>query len=217
MIISKFLLSLAFLLPTQTFAKSGFSTQLLSVVDSYNASKLVTMKVLKVVKSEVLDKKTEYSGTISLSKEKFRLDTETPDKALILFDGKVMWSIQYPPKEFGGSAQVLKSKLSKQNRSQILLSALLDKSSLKENFKVTSEELKKSEALITIMPLTTDLTVKKITLTIDTKSKLLKQISYDDEIGNLTTMTFSEIKFPSNIPKNLFKAQIPKDAQVTEL
>lgn len=215
--ISKFLLLLALLMPIFSFAKSGFSPQLLSVVDKYNASNLVTMKVSKTVKSELLDKETEYLGTISLSKEKFRLDTDTPDKAMVLFDGKTMWNIQYPPKEFGGNPQVLKSKLGKKNHSQILLSALLNKASLKKNFKVTQESSTKSDLVITVVPLTNDLTVKDVELTVDTKYKIIRLISYNDDVGNQTTMTFSEVKFPSVIPKNLFKAQIPKDAQVTEL
>lgn len=203
-------------MPTLSYAKS-FSPSLLGVVDKYNSAKLVTMKVTKVVKSELLGKETQYLGSISLSKEKFKLDTDTPDKAVILFDGVTLWNIQYPSKDIGGATQVLKSKLSKQNRSQILLSALLDKSSLKKNFKVVNEENKDSEKIIAVEPLTKDLTAKEIKLFIDSKNKILKKISYNDDAQNLTTMTFSEVKFLNSVPKKLFKAEIPKDAQVTDL
>lgn len=228
--ISKFLLSLIFLLPAHSFAKTAkaakpvakttakteFSPVLVSVVDKYAASKLITMKVTKTVRSELLDKETKYLGNISLAGQKFRLDTNTPDKALILFDGSVLWNVQFPSKELGGNTQVLKSKLGKKNKSQILLSALLDKKSLKKNFKVLKEEKGKPH-LISIAPVTKDLSVKEIDLSIDDAKKTLSKISYKDDVGNLTTMEFSDITFSSKPSKDLFKFQLPKDAQVTEL
>jgi outer membrane lipoprotein carrier protein len=198
-------------------AKVEFSPALLSVVDKYKASGMVTMKVVKKVKQELLGTEKEYTGKVSLSGEKFRLDTETPDQALLLFDGKTIWSVQFPSKELGGVTQVLKSPVNKQNRSQILLSALLDKTSLQKNFKVMNERKTNGLTQVTVAPLTSDLTVKSVDLTVDSKKGLLDVISYIDDVGNLTTMTFSDIQFQKKAQPKFFKYVPPADAQVTNL
>lgn len=213
--ISKFLLLLAFCLPAQSFAKPGFSPLLLGVVGKYGSAQLVSMKVNKTIKSELMDKETSYEGQVFLSGEKFRLDTEKPEKALILFDGAVIWNVQYPPKDLGGPVQVLKSKVNKQNKSQILLSALMDRKSLKRNFQVVKDS--KDHTEVTIKPLTSDLTVSSIDLKLDQHKKILREISYKDDVGNLTTMRFSDVHFANKLPKDLFKYTPPKDAQVTNL
>lgn len=214
---AKALFSLFFLISQIAFAKTAFSPALLKVVDKYKASPLVTMKVSKKVKQELLGIEKEYTGKISLAGEKFRLDTETPESALLLFDGKTIWSVQYPPKEMGGATQVLKSPVNKQNRSQILLSALLDKASLQKNFKVISEKKSDTMIHITVVPQTLDLTVKTVDLTIEPKKNLLSAVAYMDDVGNLTTMNFTDIQFSKKAQPSIFKYVPPSDAQVTNL
>lgn len=215
---SLFLALFFVLTPHVSFAKKkAFNANLLSVVEKYKASPMVTMKVEKTVKLELMGKETNHSGQIAMSGEKFRLDTETPEKALLLFDGKTLWTVQYPPKELGGPAQVGKASINKKNKSQILLSALLDKNSLKKNFKILKEETKGDKIVFTIFPLTADLSVKSVDLTIDNKKKILEQVAYNDDVNNLTTMKFSEIEFQKKAKPELFKFQPPKDAQVTNL
>lgn len=213
---SKLLLLLAFCFSWSANAKDPFGTTLVKLVDKYSAAKLVKMDVTKKVKSELLGKETNYSGEVFLAKEKFRLNTTTPDKAEIIFDGKVLLNIQYPPAEFGGAAQVLKSKINKQNKSQILLSALFDKNTVKKNFQVMAEKSKGSDRLISVKPLTGDLSVKQIELTVSSDN-ILKELSYNDDAGNETSMIFSNVKFEKDMNPEIFKAKIPKDAQVTEL
>ncbi len=206
-----------FFFSVSSLAKSDFSPQLLAVIQKYGSSKLVTMKVHKKIKSELMEKETDYLGSVSLSGEKFRLDTETPDKAEILFDGNILWNVQFPSKDAGGAVQVLKSKVTKKNRSQILLSALTNRKSLKKNFKVIKEGQLDGQSVVTIQPKTSDLAVKSIDVQFDPNKKLLTKISYKDDIGNSTTMEFSEAKFLNKAPPNLFKIQVPQDAQTTEL
>lgn len=218
---AKYLFTLLFLfIGNLGFAKSAFSPALLKTVDKYRAASLVTMKVDKSVKSELLGTEKKYEGTISLAGDKFRLETETPDKALLLFDGKTIWNVQYPPKELGGSVQVLKSAVTKQNRAQILLSALLDKASLQKNFKVLKEEKDQktqNQMRITVAPQTSDLTVKSVDLVVDTKKNTLTVVAYTDEVGNLTTMSFSDVEFSKKAKPQIFKYNPPADAQVTNL
>ncbi len=175
------------------------------------------MKVEKTVVSEILAKETVYSGQIQLSNGKFRWENETPEKTLLLFDGKTLFNVQYPPKEFGGKVQVAKSKLNSAAKKQILIASLLSPSKTKSKFKVISE--KKGDRLteVIVTPDTDDLQIKDLTLAINSKTKKIENISYKDDVGNLTKMAFTGIKFESKASPKLFEYKIPKEAQVTNL
>jgi Outer membrane lipoprotein-sorting protein len=198
-------------------AQAKTSQALKQVTQKYRSAKMVEMTVNKVIKSELLGREIPYDGKIYLSAGKFRWENKTPDETLLVFDGSTIWSVQMPPKEFGGSTQVLKGKVDKKTRSQILISSLLGKEPIEKNFKVLTEEKKDGEAKLTVEPVGSDLTIKKIDLVLDTKKKLLTQISYVDDVGNATTLKFSDVKFLNNEKKSLFKYVPPKDAQVSNL
>ena len=76
------------------------------------------MNVEKTVTSEMLAKETTYSGKIKLSNGKFRWENESPEKTLLLFDGKNLFSVQYPSKEFNTGTQVAKSKIDEKGKKQ---------------------------------------------------------------------------------------------------
>jgi len=194
--------------------KSNGSLQ--SISRKYRATKLVEMTVQKTVKLELQGRETKYDGKIFLSSGKFRWENETPEKTLLVFDGTTIWSIQYPPKEFGGEPQIARGKVDKKTRSQILISSLLG-GDLQKNFKVTSEKKDGDTSTLEVAPLGNDLMIKTMSLVIDTKKVQLLEISYKDDIGNVTKMKFSDIKFKTSAKNSLFKYQPPKGAQVTNL
>ena len=176
------------------------------------------MNVEKVVKSELMGSETKYIGKIDISSGRFRWENTTPEKSLLVFDGKTIWSEQSPPAEFPGKVQVAVAKVDKKNRSQILISSLLGKSTIFENFKVLKEDRIGAETVYLIEPKTKEINIDKITLTINTKEKTLIGISYKDDVGNLTEMKFSNIEFfKKNSRKELFNYTPPKGAQVTNL
>jgi outer membrane lipoprotein carrier protein len=183
---------------------------------NYRSAKLVEMAVDKTVKSELLGKETKYSGKIFMANGKFRGENTTPEETLLVFDGTTIWSVQTPPKEFGGPVQVGKGKVDKKTRSQLLISTLLGED-LEKSFKVLKEEKVGADSKIEIEPKGDGLTVKTLSLLIDTKKSELKELSYKDDIGNLTTISFSKIQFKQKANNKLFKYQPPKDAQVTNL
>lgn len=192
------------------------SEALKKVTSKYRGAKLVEMAVEKSVKSELLGKETKYDGKIYLANGKFRWENTTPEKSLIVFDGTTIWSEQTPPKEFGGPVQVAKGKVDKKTRSHILISSLLG-GDLETNFKILKEEKAGEQVKLFVKPTTEDLTVQDLQVVIDPKTSTMTEISYKDDIGNLTTMKFSDIAFLKKLKKNLFKYQPPKGAQVTDL
>ena len=183
----------------------------------YQKSKMVSMNVEKIVVSEILAKETTYSGQIKLSSGKFRWENEKPEKTLLLFDGKNLFSVQYPSKEFNTGTQVAKSKIDEKGKKQILIASLLSPNSAKSKFKLLSEKKGPVLTEVEIQPDSPDLQIKNLTLSIHQKTKQIQNISYKDDVGNLTKMSFSNIKFDTKADPKLFQYKIPKDAQVTNL
>jgi len=193
------------------------SEALNQTTQKYRSSKMVQMDVKKVIDSELLGKQTTYDGKIYLADGKFRWENKTPDETLLVFDGATIWSVQIPPKAFGGPNQVGIGKVDKKTKSQILISTLLGRDPISKSFKVLKEEKTKDSVKVEIAPLKDDLVVKSITLLLNPKEKKLMELSYVDDVGNKTKMQFSNIKFLNKEDKKLFKYQPSKSDQVSNL
>jgi outer membrane lipoprotein carrier protein len=199
-------------------AKAVSAVRVLKEVSKkYRSSKLVKISTEKIVTSELLGKTTKYVGIIYLSQGRFRWENETPDQSLLLFDGTVIWNIQYPPEDLGGPVQVVKAKLDKNTKSQILISTLIGKEPIDKNFKILNEKVDQDTLSMELKPLLSDLRVKQLTLDISLKTKEMKRISYKDDVDNLTVIELKRTDFLKKEPVDLFKYKIPKDAQVTNL
>lgn len=182
----------------------------------YRESGLVEMNVEKLVKSELLGKQTNYQGKIFLMKGKFRWENSTPEKTLLVFDGLTIWSEQTPPKEFGGAVQVAKGKVDRKTASHILISSLLG-TDLEKNFTVLKKNKDQNILTFELRPKNSDPSLKALQIKIDSSAHTLQEVSYEDDIGNLTTLRFSGIQFQKKSNPKLFKYQPPKGAQVTNL
>lgn len=209
----------AFVAQAKPSAKTQVKTSeaLNAVAKKYRETKMVEMVAEKTIKSDLLGKETVYKGFISLAGGKFRWENTTPEETLLVFDGTNIWSVQIPPKEFGGAVQVAHGKVDKKTKSQILISSLLGKEPVSKNFKVLKEEKTGDIVKVQVAPQGSDLTVKTLDLVIDAKEKTLTQISYLDDVNNLTTMKFSKIQFLKKEDKKRFQYQPPKGAQESKL
>jgi outer membrane lipoprotein carrier protein len=183
----------------------------------YRTTKLVKIETNKKVTSELMGRTTNYKGVIYLSQGKFRWENETPDETLLMFDGETIWNVQYPPKDLGGQIQVARAKLTKTTKSQILISTLIGKESIDKNFEVINEKTVDNILIIELKPLTSDLRVKDLNLSIDPKDKIILKISYKDDVDNLTVVELKNTEFLKKENSGLFKYEIPKDSQVTNL
>lgn len=192
-------------------------TVLKEVSKKYRSSKIVKIVTEKKVTSELLGSTTIYKGEIYLSQGKFRWENVTPEKTLLLFDGEIIWTVQYPPEDLGGPVQVAKAKLDKNTKSQILISILIGEGSIEKNFKIVSETSDKQILIVELKPLSGDLLVKGLTLDVELKTKQIRKITYKDDVDNKIEIQLEKTEFISKDKKDLFKYKIPKDAQVTNL
>lgn len=190
-----------------------------AVSKKYQNAGLVEMNVEKLVKSELMGKETKYIGKIALSSGLFRWENTQPEKTLLVFDGQNIWNEQTSSPDFPGETQVARARVDKKNKSKILISSLMGKTSIFENFKVLKEEKAVDVYTYTIQPKANDLNINQLKLTLSAKDKKVVEISYQDDVGNMTSMKFSGIEFKKKTgsSKNLFKYTPPKGAQVTNI
>lgn len=207
------ILAIIFLIPAAVCAGS-VTTGFGKITEKFQSSPLVTIQLEKVVKSELLGKETTHQAKVFLGKGMFRLETESPEKALFVFDGKTAWNVQYPSEDFGGDIQVTKSKLDKRSKQQMLLVNIL-RQPLSQNFKVLGEKKSGDQSELELSPLRSELAIKK--LSVKFADAKVESISYEDDLGNFTQMKFKKIDFGSKAKPELFKYKPEKGAQVNEL
>lgn len=183
----------------------------------YRSAKTVEMALTRTVKSEITGKENIYKGTIYLASGLFRIENSHPEKSVLVFDGANVWNEQAASEDFPGPAQVTKTKVSGKDKSQVLFASLLTRDPITKNFKITSGTKEGSTVIYEAQPLQSDINVKSLTLKIDDKTKLISEISYKDDLDNLTIMKFSDPQFKSSFNKALFQYKPPKGAQVTEI
>lgn len=197
-------------------ASYGANETLNRISKKYQSAGIVDMAVEKVVRLELQGRETNYKGHIFLAKGKFRWENTTPEETLLIFDGKNIWSVNKLPKELGGTLQIARGRVDKKNRSQILISSLLS-GDVNRNFKVETETILNGVNRVHLKPLKSDIQVSNLNIVIDSKSELLSEISFNDDLGNQTIMKFSDVKFSKKADNKKFNYQPPSGAQVTDL
>ena len=173
------------------------------------------MDVKKTVHSDLLDKETLFEGKIYLSQGVFRWQGETPEKSVLIFDGKVIWNVQYHSVDFPGPIQVARGEVNKKNKQQILLLTLLDPLRFKKSFEVKKLSLEGTKQVFELAPKSDSLSLKKIEVFVE--KKIIEKITYVDEVDNKTTLVFSNTDFDLKKDPKLFKYKPEKGAQVSPL
>ncbi len=189
----------------------------LSIGEKYRKTKLVEMKFEKTLKTDLNPAGQKFSGTILLSKEFFRVETELPEKSLIVFDGKNVWTEQAPSADFPGPIQVSKSKFNKKSKAKNLIVTLLGGGNFTKSLKVKKSSEAGNNVSFEFESLPDESELKNLKIKMQKDKEIISEISYQDDIGNLTEMTFSEVKFKSKENAKAFNYTPPKGAQVTNL
>lgn len=216
-----FISSLVFFIFDPLFAKPTALSNHLSLLDQttakYRNAKLVEMDLEKSVRSDLTGKNSVYKGTLYLSTGKFRMVQKEPDPSLVVFDGRTVWNEQPASQDFPGPVQVTKARLSSKNKAQTVFATLLTTDPIAKNFKIISSQKDGDQTVFLAAPLKDDPSLKKLVLKINSKSKEVSEISYQDDIGNETSLKLANAKFNKSSNPKLFQYKPPKGAQVNEL
>lgn len=202
---------------------AGFSTALakteLTALDEATAfartEKVFELTVERSILSELLGKETKSKGTIFVRQNRFRFEIESPEKSQMIYDGKTLWAVTFPPAGFDDEpAQVTKTSLRRSKQDHVLLRLLTGDLIPSKSFQVKSVKSDGPERVYALATDTPDNAVKD--LQVKLSGEELKQISYRDDVDNLTTLKVlkrAEVKRPA---KDLFTFRVPKGAEVME-
>lgn len=195
------------------------SKLLQSIDQKYQKAKSISMNAEKVDKLSALDQTREFSGTIKMKKGKFRLELKTKDasqdKSLIVADGKTLWFVTPPPKEFKeAKTQVFKASMSdKRAKSQGLLQMLTEGGVLKF-FKINGVTEAGSSITFFMQPKSTSMEFRRAQIVANKDDQTISSLKYWDSMDNETTYVFSQIQFNQSIDDSLLSYTPPKDADV---
>ncbi len=143
---------------------------------------------------------------------KMRWDYQKPQRQEFISDGKTIW--HYMPAD----NQVWVDKAAHAFSSKTPSTFLTGMGNLKKDFKIKFTESPlvdtKKNYLLELFPKEEQPGIKRLLLVVAKDSYQVVETLVYDQFGNLTRVTFSEIKVNSNLPDDLFTFQIPKGAEV---
>lgn len=186
-------------------------------LEKLKGSGLVTLQVIKKIKSDLMGTESQLPGKIFLAKDRFRWDTDGSESSSIIYDGNNLWTIQQPPKGFKTPPQVTRMKMSSKTENQIFLKKLLQ-DRLEKNFSVSkkTEDKKKKAWRFYLKPTEFNSVTNQLEILITNEGNLV-EVSYEDEIQNKIIIEIVKIKKTVQAPNEMFKYSPPKGIQVNEL
>lgn len=193
---------------TNQEAAPSNETQLIKTLTSLTDAPMTKIGSTKIVESALIGKKTNYVGEILLSHGKFRWNTFSPEKSTLLFDGKTLWVIQ--------DQFVTKQKLSKNMKSQTLKTILFDPKTLKKKFTLTERKEAPEVIAFSLKSKAKDVAVNNIVVTLDSNTKELKKLSYDEN-DSKTVIEFNSIEKLQKADSSQFTYKPKAGDQVTEM
>lgn len=190
---------------------------LLDLTLRYREAKMVRMKMDRTVTSELTGTKNSYAGEIALAGKKFRLDQTTPEKNTAVYDGKTLWTVQFPPEDFKKAPPQVTKQQIKPGDGNAVLTSLLTQGKITDRFEIVASEKNATTATYELMPKKTDMNITKLKLKIELEKRLVRELTVWDEVGNESAFVFPEVLFFSTVEAKLFKYSPPKGAQVIQL
>jgi outer membrane lipoprotein-sorting protein len=190
-----------------------------SVDEKYKKTKSIKMSTTKKDIVAALEQTRIFEGTVWLKKGRFRLAVTSKDKnkdeSLIVADGKTIWLVTPPPKEFkGAKTQVLKAPMdSARARSQGLLQMLTEGGVLKY-FRVTGAMDSDKSTTYFLQPDKQSMEFRRAQVTVDKEKKTISILKYWDSMDNETEYTFDNVEFDVKFDDKLLTYTPPKDADV---
>lgn len=230
-----FVCPLVFILPSHLFAEANKAKENQKKIEStestpdkelklfndvtkrYREASILRIPVEKKISSEWKGKEDVSSGLIFYSSGKFRWETEKPEKNLVVYDGKTLTTVQYASADFPGKNKVARAKIDKKNKAQIFIVDLLTLKDISEKFKIFVENNHDNEILYRLESNEKNLSLRDIKVLLSKKPKLIKEISFKDDIGNITKLSLDEPARDKKKTQQIFKYLVTSNDEVSEL
>jgi outer membrane lipoprotein-sorting protein len=192
---------------------------LLAVGNKYKNAKSVAMDIDRKLVIGLLGKEKNAKGTLILSKGKMRMELATPEKSIVVIDGKTLWVADYPAAEFKNAAvQVLKGKIDSKKAANQTFVGALSRGGLPKEFQATgSMRDEKQRTVLFLTPRKQNGEFKRAQLVLAEDNMTIAELRYWDDRDNATTMTFSNVKFDVPVSKKTFEFAPPENADITTI
>lgn len=187
------------------------------VFSKYRKAAYVEMKVEKKVISELMGTEKASSGQALIGSKKFRFESESPEKALVVYNGKTLWNVQYPAEGAEGKTQAARVAITKKSRSQIFLLELLQGEPITKEFELSEEKKDGNSLQVTAKPKTNKYDLSLVALKFDLKSKRLSEVEYSDDLGNKTTFKLLDQKNIKKVDGKKFDFKPGSEVEVVDL
>lgn len=205
---------------TKVAAKAKTPPKVLKEIEKkYSQTSALRAAVKKTLKLKMLEQERIFEGVLEIKKPgMFRLEFEKPEKSLAVTDGKTIWVVTYPSDpDLDNTVRVIRSRDPERVQSQALVTFLLGKGGLLNEFAFVSNETQKNISRYTLTPKKQNDDIKKLVLVVNTKTKEIDQISFWDALDNETNLTLDNTKFGLSIEIKNFQFNPPEGAEVTDL
>jgi len=203
------------LIVAQGAAAGKAATELEKVLSAYHKAKAVSMSFKKASVNELIETERTANGRLVLRGSLLRMETEKPEKALLIMDGKDIWFIQTVQNGDAESTIVNKSSAQNLRHSNSVIAALFDSRKVLKQFNVSDPQKAGDKKMFTLTPKKADASeIRK--LEIQTQKDELVTVTYWDYRQNKTIYNFSDINFAAKIDKAEFSYTPPKGAEIME-
>jgi outer membrane lipoprotein-sorting protein len=192
---------------------------LVAAESKYQKAKSISMDVERKLVMGLLGKEKNAKGSIVLSKGKMRMELATPEKSIVVIDGKNLWVADYPPAEFKNAAvQVLKGQVNAKKAANQSFVGLLTRGGLLKEFMVTgSSRDDKKRITFFLSPKKENGDFKRAQIVLAEDNKTIEELRYWDDRDNATTMTFSNVKFNAPVSVKTFEFKPPENSDITTI
>jgi outer membrane lipoprotein carrier protein len=162
-----------------------------------------------------LGKEQVNEGSVFFKKPgKMRWHYNKPQEQEIVSDGVTIW--YYDP----GEKQVMVDQLARAFKSRTPTSFLAGMGNLTKDFNPSAAKGKfddmETRLYVQLDPKTKDpeLTGSRLVIGINKKTFMVEKTIIEDKVGNVTTVTFSDVTADSSIPEDTFKFVVPRGVEV---
>ena len=166
-------------------AKLTTKTQWLQSATAFaRSSKPFQLRIEKSIQQAWSAKPTTTSGILVVQDGKFRLELSDSEKTWIIYDGQFLWTVRFASPDFPGKNKVIRLKVNESIREKDFLLKMLYTKQWSDDFTIQALD----ETRVKLSPkskLNTGFKNLKITANSDLES--LKEITYSDDVENVTT------------------------------
>lgn len=174
------------------------------VIEKHAKAQNLSYEIKKIDEKIMLGTKSQSTGIIVFEKNKIYIEQNAEKKSQIYYKDKILKLVENPDPDFDKDGKrkvtIIKKNIPPLVRS--LVSLFSSPKNFGKEFSVISEKYADGAYKIELKSLKSN--VNTLQLTYDSKSWTLKELFYQDDVNNKTTIIFSNYKANAKIDKSIF-------------